>query len=135
VRASLVLPCEIAVKSVVPAIRAAIARDLVEKHGFTQAQVAEILGISQPAVCKYTRRVRGQTIDIENLENLQGQKEVIVSLLMGEEPKRAALLGLFCQMCMLVRKEGLMCPLCHRTDLRIKSQGCDFCLDAKPTSK
>ena len=134
-KVSLVLPCEIAVKSVVPAIRAAIAKELVEKHGFTQAQVAEILGISQPAVCKYTRRVRGHVIDIDNSAGLQGHKEAMVSLLMGEEPKRAALLGLFCQMCMLVRKEGLMCPLCHKTDLRIKSQDCDFCLEPKSASK
>ena len=135
VKNHLILPCEIAVKSVVPAIRAAIAKELVEKHGLRQAQAAEILGISQSAVSKYTRHVRGHVIEIDKSEGLQNFKDAMINLLVNERSERAAFLGLFCQICVIVRKNGLMCPFCLKTDSKIRLEGCDFCLTDKPTSK
>jgi predicted transcriptional regulator len=64
----LIVPCEVAVRSVVPAIKALIATELVEKHGLKHGEVVEILGISQSAVSRYTSRTRGHTIRISELK-------------------------------------------------------------------
>ncbi|MGB9577179.1 MAG: transcriptional regulator [Candidatus Micrarchaeia archaeon] len=47
------LPCELYVKKYLPVLRAEVARALVEQEGFTQAQAASALGVTQAAVSKY----------------------------------------------------------------------------------
>ncbi|MCK5562646.1 transcriptional regulator, partial [Candidatus Bathyarchaeota archaeon] len=61
------MPCEVAVKSVVPAIRAGLAKELVQTHKLRQIDIANLLGITQTAVSKYTRDVRGRVVQIENV--------------------------------------------------------------------
>jgi len=56
----MLLPCEVAVKSLVPTIRSAAARELTQSYGFKQKDVANLLGVTQTAVNKYTRHVRGR---------------------------------------------------------------------------
>lgn len=135
VKNRLILPCEIAVKSVIPAIKATIAKELVETHGLKQDQVAEILGVTQSAVSKYTRQVRGHVIKIDNVEGIQPLINTMINLLIDGNQKRNEFLGLFCQICIAIRKNGLMCLFCQKTDPRIKLEDCSFCLTYNPTSK
>ena len=72
----MILPCEVAVKSVIPAIKATLAKQLVEIYQMKQKQAAEILGITQSAVSKYTRNVRGNMIKIEKVEYISPVSEV-----------------------------------------------------------
>jgi predicted transcriptional regulator len=125
----LILPCEIAVKSVIPAIKATLAKELVEVYSLKQNQVAEILGISQSAVSKYTRQVRGHMIKIDNIEEIQPLINEMMSLLVNGTPERAEFLRLFCQTCTRIRKKGLMCQFCQKTDSKIKIEECGFCLN------
>ena len=124
----MIIPCEIAVKSVVPAIRAAMAKELVEKYSLKQNEVAEALGISQSAVSKYTRQVRGHVIKIDDIEEIQPLIDNMINLLMDEDPTRAEILSLFCQTCMTIRKKGLMCQFCQKTDPKIEIEECSVCL-------
>lgn len=135
VKNRLILPCEIAVKSVIPAIKATMAKELVETHGLKQDQVAEILGVSQSAVSKYTRHVRGHVIKIDNVKGIQPLINNMINLLVDGSSKRTEFLGLFCQICIIIRKNGLMCPFCQKTDPKIKMEECSFCLTYEPTSK
>jgi len=127
VRVLLILPCEIAVKSVIPAIKATLAKELVETYSLKQNQVAEILGISQSAVSKYTRQVRGHVIEIVDIEGIQPLINNMINLLVKENQKRAEFLKLFCQICMEIRAKGLMCQFCQKTDPKIKMEECGFC--------
>lgn len=122
------LPCEIAVKSVIPAVKALIAKELVEKHRLKQNEVAEILGISQSAVSKYTRRVRGHVIKIDDVEEIKPLINEVVDLLSGRKFQRKEFLRFFCQTCMMIRRKSLMCQFCQRANSRIKMEECDFCL-------
>jgi len=124
----LIIPCEIAVKSVIPAIKAAIAKELVEKYSLRQNQVAEALGISQSAVSKYTRQVRGHVIEIGDIEEIQPLINNMINLLINGNPRRAEFLSLFCQTCMTIRKKVLMCQFCQKTDPKIEIEECGFCL-------
>ena len=125
----LILPCEIAVKSVIPAIKAVVAKELVETYRLKQNQVAEILGISQSAVSKYTRQVRGHVIEIDNMKEIQPLINSMITLLTDGPPKRAEFLNLFCQTCITIRQKGLMCQFCQKTDPKIKMEECNFCLN------
>ncbi len=123
----MIIPCEIAVKSVVPAVKALMAMELVEKHGLNQNEVAELLGISQSAVSKYTRKTRGYVIRIDNIEEIQIQVDSMVSLVVAGTGERTDLLRLFCQTCEAIRRKGLMCEFCQRTEPRIKIEECTLC--------
>jgi len=124
----LIVPCEIAVKSVIPAVRALMAKELVDKRSLKQDEVAEILGVSQSAVSKYTRKIRGYVIKIDNLEEIQPLINEMIDLLVGGTYQREAFLKCFCQTCMLIRKTSMMCQFCQKADQKIKIEECGFCL-------
>ena len=53
------LPCEVANKYLVPAIRSLIARRLIDEYNYTQINVAKKLGVTQAAVSQYLYSKRG----------------------------------------------------------------------------
>jgi predicted transcriptional regulator len=123
----LITPCEVAVKSVVPAVKALMAKELMEKHGFKQGQTAELLGISQSAVSKYTRKVRGYVIRIDNVEEVHVHIDGMVMLITSGEYDRADFLRLFCQACEAIRRKGLMCECCRKALPNLGIGMCDLC--------
>jgi predicted transcriptional regulator len=125
----LILPCEVAVKSAIPAIKALMAKELVEQHGLKQDQVAEILGISQSAVSKYSRKIRGYVIRVDNIEEIHPLVNSMIILLMNGKYRRTEFMQLFCQTCLAVRRTSLMCIFCEKSDPKIKIKGCSFCID------
>ncbi len=125
----LTIPCEVAVRSVAPAIRAMIAKKLIEKHSMKQTSVAEILGISQSAVSKYTREVRGHAIAIDNIEETKDQIGEMVTLITNGGYHRTEFLKLFCEVCKTVRRKGLMCQFCVENGHGRETEECRYCQD------
>ncbi len=131
----MILPCEIAVKSVVPAVKALIAKELVEKRGLKQDEAAEILGVSQSAVSKYTRKVRGYVIKVDDLEEIEPLIDEMIGLLVSGTYRRSEFLRCFCQTCALIRKTGLMCQFCKKADQKINIEECGFCFKSNLPQK
>jgi predicted transcriptional regulator len=121
------LPCEVAVKSVIPAIRSAIARELTESYGLKQTDVAELLGVTQTAVSKYTSHCRGAIFEVTDVEGVQPiLKETVFSLANGEMDKYE-LAEKLCTVCGIIRQSGLMCILCRVSDPDIDNSKCVVC--------
>jgi len=123
----MLIPCEVAVKSVVPAIRALIAKELTQSYGLKQSDVAGLLGVTQTAVSKYTRHVRGTVLKVEDVEEIQPTIKEIVALLAGGRMSRYELVTKFCVTCEIIRRKRLMCELCKRSDPSIDIQQCLIC--------
>jgi predicted transcriptional regulator len=123
----MILPCEVAVKSVIPAVKALIAQGLMEERGMKQGEVADILGISQSAVSKYSRKVRGYAVKLDALEEIQPFIDNMIIMITNRTYERPAFLQLFCQTCIAVRKTNVMCPFCRKSDPKIKIEECGFC--------
>ncbi len=119
-------PCEIAVKTVSPALRAYMAQTMMDKHRLSQMEVANILGITQSAVSKYSKKVRGTTIPIEEIPQLQAITEDMIGLLLNKPAQQTEIMELFCQACTLIRSKGLMCALCQQNQ-KTKNENCNFC--------
>jgi predicted transcriptional regulator len=123
----LLLPCEVGVKAVLPAIRALMARTIVEKHGMKEEQAAGILGLSQSAVSKYVTRVRGNTLAIENVAEVQALVDKMITFLMHDPDRKMEFLKLFCQACKVIREKGLLCQLCQKNANKTWTETCTFC--------
>jgi predicted transcriptional regulator len=121
------LPCEAGVKAVLPAIRALMARTIIEKHGMKEQQAADILGLSQSAISRYTSKDRGNTITIENVPEVQALVDQMINLLMYNSHQKTEILELFCQTCKIIREKGLMCQLCQEKSGSTDLETCDFC--------
>jgi len=123
----MLMPCEIAVKSVIPAIRAYVAKELTQTHKMKQTDAANLLGITQTAVSKYISNVRGQVIRIDQTREIQTMMNEIASKIAEEKISGPQLIPSFCEVCKAVRRSGLMCELCKRTDPKLDTLLCNVC--------
>ncbi|MFP3985601.1 MAG: transcriptional regulator [Candidatus Bathyarchaeia archaeon] len=121
------LPCEIAVKSVVPAIRALLAKELTETYGLKQEKAADLLGITQAAISKYTHHVRGRVLEIETEKEVKLLTIKTAASLANGDLDRTALALQICTTCKLVRKKRLMCKLCKRVNPTLDIEHCKLC--------
>lgn len=119
-------------RSVVPAVKALMAKELVEQHGLKQDHVAQVLGISQSAVSKYSRKVRGSVIEADKLEEVQPLIKNMTVMLMDGGHQRAEFLQLFCMACVTIRSSGIVCRFCKKSDPKIKIEQCGFCFRMSP---
>ncbi len=103
------LPCEIFVNDILPAVRAVIAKDLVEEHGLTQREAARRLDMTQPAISQYKNKLRGR--EIKKLENSKTVSDKIDSLVddvakqridMDKYDKR------FCEICEAAKNDSIL---------------------------
>ena len=125
----MLMPCEVAVKSVVPSIRAYVAIELTQTYNMRQVDVAALLGITQTAVSKYTTQVRGAVLKIDQTQEIQTMLREIAKQLANQEMTltQKDLVTQFCEVCKIVRKEGIMCSLCKRSDQRLNTKTCKIC--------
>jgi uncharacterized protein len=123
------VPCEVAVKSVIPAIRAYIAKQLIQTYDMKQTDVAGLLGITQTAVSKYVGNVRGQALKIDQEDEIQNMMNKIASRIADKKTSGSQLMTEFCAVCIEVRRNGQMCELCKRSDPEIRRISCNLCMD------
>lgn len=129
------LPCEIAAKSVVPAIRALLAKELTKNYGMKQKEAADLLGITQTAVSKYTHDVRGRILIIEKHEEVKTQIKKTAASLANGNIARWELALQICTTCKLIREKRLMCELCKRADPALDIKKCELCFLSSSGSK
>jgi predicted transcriptional regulator len=129
------LPCEVAVKSVIPAIRSAIARELIQSHNLKQKDVAEVLGVTQTAVSKYTRFYRGTVIEVERIEEANLVLQETVVLLAKGNMDKYELAEKLCTICAIIREKGVMCELCSLSDPDIDYKRCIVCCPGEKLKK
>jgi uncharacterized protein len=122
----LIAPCEVAVKTVSPAIRALLAQKLINDHDLKETEAANILGITQSAVSKYTKKVRGNTIPIAQFSEIQNITNQMINLLLANPVEHTKVMLLFCQACNAIRSKGVMCPFCQQNQ-KTQIENCDFC--------
>ena len=69
----MLLPAEIESKTLIPALRAIIAKTLAEKHEIREEIISKMLGVTQAAISNYIRGTRG---DPELIKKLMEEKQV-----------------------------------------------------------
>lgn len=123
----MLVPCEVAVKCVLPAVRAMTAKQLMAEHGLNQAQAAKLLGLSQPAISLYSRRMRGKAIDLEQDVQVTALISGLAASLAEENISHREFIPKFCEICRTVRSKGLLCKMHKAFDPAINVEECGLC--------
>ena len=94
--------CEVYTKTLLPALRALIAKELIDNYGFTQWSAAKALGITQPLINYYLSGKRGSKLMrvLSSSEDVRRYVKFIAKLIVENKFERGRS---FCDLCMLLR--------------------------------
>jgi predicted transcriptional regulator len=126
----MLLPSEIEAKSLIPAVRAILAKKLIKEYTLKEEDVAKVLGITQAAVSNYVRGTRG---DIELISKLESVREVMRMIddiardLSTNKAYSPSTLAKFIGLCNYMRYTLLICDVHHSIESNIDEQVCEQC--------
>jgi predicted transcriptional regulator len=126
----MLLPSEIEAKSLIPAVRAILAKKLIGEYSLKEEDVAKDLGITQAAVSNYVMGTRG---DIELISKLESVREVmrmiddIAKDLSTNKAYTPSTLAKFVGLCNYMRYTLIICDVHHSIESNIDEQICEQC--------
>jgi hypothetical protein len=126
----MLLPAEIETKTLIPALRAILAKKLVEQHNIQEEDISKMLGVTQAAISNYIRGTRG---DPELISKLLAIKEVaemideIASNLSTNMAYTPASLSKFIGLCNYIKSSLLICDIHHSLETNIDEAVCKEC--------
>jgi len=123
----MILPEELASKSVIPAIRALIVKRLVEEHDMTQQEAAKLLGVTQPAVSKYLHQKRGAAIRLGGIKEIEQATSEIAEMVSTHKAQPTEVMGKIEAACEYVRRNRYMCDLHKRLEPEFDVNSCHVC--------
>ena len=123
----MILPEELASKSVIPAIRALIVKRLVEEHDMTQEEAAKLLGVTQPAVSKYLHEKRGAAIKLTGIREIERATDAIAEMVSSHKAKPIEVMSKIEAACEYVRKNRYMCDLHKKLEPTMDVNSCHVC--------
>jgi hypothetical protein len=121
-------PCEVVVKDVLPAIRAMLVKELIEHHRLSQVEVAQKLGITQPAVSQYLRMLRGAGRSSALLKSIEKHIRGLADDIARGELKRKQVIERYCIICRSMGRRELICLLHMRTVPYLRRERCNICV-------
>ena len=124
------LPADIESKSLIPALRAILAKDLANKHHIREDEISKMLGVTQAAISNYIRGTRG---DPKLIEKLLEDKQVAIMLddisdsLSSDKAYTPSSLSKFIGLCNYIKSSLLICDIHHNLETNIDDEICKEC--------
>jgi predicted transcriptional regulator len=113
---------------VIPALRGMIARELM-KEQLTQIEIAEWLGVTQPAVSKYIGEKRGRAIDLDGVPEICDSVRKIAEGIRANRVSQVQVMETIKQMTDYIMSHGYMCQLHYELEPKTKTMNCKICLE------
>jgi predicted transcriptional regulator len=126
----MLLPSEIEAKSLIPAVRAILAKKLIREYSLKEEDIAKDLGITQAAVSNYVRGTRGDTELISKLESVREVMRMIDDIARDLSTNKAytpSTLAKFVGLCNYMRYTLIICDVHHSIEPNIDEQICEQC--------
>jgi hypothetical protein len=126
----MLLPAEIESKTLIPALRAILAKTLAEKHEIREDQISKMLGVTQAAVSNYIRGTRG---DPELIKKLLAEDQVFEMIseistdLASDRAYSPSSLSKFIGLCNYIKSSLLICDIHHNLESDIDEAVCKEC--------
>ena len=122
----MLFPCEFVVKKILPAIRAAIVKELYETYNLKQQMIAKKLGITQPSVSLYLSGDRGGFEEIFD----KIDKDLITKMakqIALDEDANITISQQICNMCNEIRLDGTLLELFRQANPGMEQSICKLC--------
>ena len=127
---NMLLPAEIESKTLIPALRAILAKNLAEKHEVREDEISKMLGVTQAAISNYIRGTRG---DPELIKKLAAEKQVsemideIATDLSSDMAYSPSSLSKFIGLCNYIKTSLLICDIHRNLESDIDEAICKEC--------
>ena len=126
----MLLPSEIEAKSLIPAVRAILAKKLIFEHSLKEEDVARVLGITQAAVSNYIRGTRGDTSLMSKIASVREVMLMVDDIAKDLSNNRAytpSTMAKFFELCNYMRYTLFICDIHHSIESNIDEQVCEQC--------
>ncbi|GBF24453.1 hypothetical protein MnTg01_00792 [archaeon MnTg01] len=126
----MLLPAEIESKTMIPALRAILAKKLADEHKIREDEISKMLGVTQAAVSNYIRGTRG---DPKLISQLSSQKQIVEMIneisdnLASNKAYTPASLSKFIGICNYIKTSLLICDIHHNLESDIDEAICKEC--------
>ncbi len=112
--------CEVFVKRILPALRALLAKELIERHGLTQLEVSRILGVSQPLINYYLtgRRKVPYADALSKCPKVISVVKSVARTLAAEGVKSGGDINVACLLCTALRTSDALREALEACDVR-----------------
>lgn len=100
------IPCEVMVWQVLPLVRRELARELVQNHGMSQAEVAKMFDVTDAAISQYLTKKRGGEYSSAPMypEFLEAVRDSAIRMAAGASAYDSEV----CRLCAVVKRSGLL---------------------------
>ena len=126
----MLLPAEIESKTLIPALRAILAKKLAEDHNIREDEISKMLGVTQAAVSNYIRGTRGDPSLIAKLLAEKQVADMIDELsdnLSSDMAYTPSSLSKFIGLCNYIKSSLLICEIHHNLESNIDEKVCKEC--------
>jgi len=126
----MLLPAEIESKTLIPALRAILAKKLAEDHNVREEEISKMLGVTQAAISNYIRGTRGDPALIAKLLSDQQVSALIEELtenLSSDMAYTPSSLSKFIGLCNYIKSSLLICEIHHNLESNIDEKICKEC--------
>lgn len=126
----MLLPAEIESKTLIPALRAILAKKLAEEHQIREDEISKMLGVTQAAISNYIRGTRGDPKLIQKLVADEQVSQLINDLSDGLASDMAytpSSLAKFISLCNYIKSSLLICEIHHNLESNIDEAVCKEC--------
>ena len=126
----MLLPAEIESKTLIPALRAILAKKLAEDHKIREDEISKMLGVTQAAISNYIRGTRGDPKLIEKLLSEEQVSKMINELsenLASDMAYTPSSLSKFIGLCNYIKSSLLICDIHHNLESNIDEKVCKEC--------
>ena len=127
---SMLLPAEIESKTLIPALRAILAKKLADDHNVREEEISKMLGVTQAAVSNYIRGTRGDPALITKLLSEPEVSNLINELtdnLSSDMAYTPSSLSKFIGLCNYIKSSLLICEIHHNLESNIDEKVCKEC--------
>jgi len=126
----MLLPAEIESKTLIPALRAILAKNLANEHHIREDEISKMLGVTQAAISNYIRGTRGDPKLIEKLLEEKQVAEMIYDIsesLSSDKAYTPSSLSKFIGLCNYIKSSLLICDIHHNLESNIDDEVCKEC--------
>lgn len=126
----MLLPAEIESKTLIPALRAILAKKLAEDHQIREDEISKMLGVTQAAISNYIRGTRGDPKLIQKLLSEEQVSKMVNELsdnLASDMAYTPSSLSKFIGLCNYIKSSLLICDIHHNLESNIDEKVCKEC--------